>query len=137
MVENGIVIKVERDLAWVMMTKGEQCAGCTACKSFGEGRFEIVAANSLGARPGDNVEVEINPKQVVKYSAIVFLLPVLALIIGYFLGSSWLTILGWSQEAAGIIGSLGMMLLSFLGIAAYDRLIGRSQSVTAYISRVL
>ncbi|MDZ7331939.1 MAG: SoxR reducing system RseC family protein [candidate division KSB1 bacterium] len=137
MLENGIVMRVERDLAWVMMIKGEQCAGCTACKSFGEGRFEIVALNRLGARPGDNVEVEINPKQVVKYSAIVFLLPVFALIIGYFLGSSWLSVLGWSDEAAGIVGSLGLMILCFLGIAGYDRIISRSQQVNAYIRRVL
>jgi len=137
MVENGVVIKAERNLAWVIMTKGEQCAGCTACKSFGEGRFEIVALNPFGARPGDNVEVEINPKQVVKYSAIVFLVPVIALIVGYFVGSSWLGVLGISAEAAGIIGSLGLMLISFLGIVGYDRLISRSQSVTASIRRVL
>lgn len=137
MTENGVVKKVEQDLAWIIMMKGEQCAGCTACKAFGEGSFEIVALNERGAKPGDNVEVEINPRQVVKHSTIVFLLPVLSLIIGYFLGNSYLTQIGLSLEAAGIIGSLGLMIITFIGIIGYDRIISRSQQVNARINRVL
>lgn len=137
MIENGVVNKIEKDLAWVTMIKGEQCAGCTACKAFGEGSFELVALNERGAKSGDNVEVEINPKQVVKHSTIVFLLPVLALIIGYFLGNSYLTQIGLSREAAGIVGSLGLMILTFCAIIGYDRIISKSQQVNARINRVL
>jgi sigma-E factor negative regulatory protein RseC len=137
MIETGVVKKIEKDLAWVTMIKGEQCAGCTACKAFGEGSFELVALNEPGAKTGENVEVEINPRQVIKHSTIVFLLPVLALIIGYFLGNSYLTQIGLSLEAAGIIGSLGLMILTFFAIVGYDRMISKTQQVNARISRVL
>lgn len=136
MTENGVVNKVEKNLAWIRMVKGEQCAGCTACKTFGEGSFEIVALNEPGAKPGDTVEVEVNPKQVVKYSTIVFLLPVLSLIFGYFLGSSYLTQIGLSSETAGIFGSLGLMIITFIGIVGYDRIVGKSQPVNAHITRI-
>jgi sigma-E factor negative regulatory protein RseC len=137
MIETGVVNKTEQDLAWITMIKGEQCAGCTACKAFGDASFEIVALNKPGAKPGDNVEVEINPRQVVKHSTIVFILPVLSLIIGYFLGNSYLTQIGLSMEAGGIIGSLGLMIITFLAIIGYDRIISKSQPVNAQINRVL
>lgn len=137
MIESGVVNRVENDLAWITMVKGEQCAGCTACKAFGEGSFEIMAINQQQAKPGDHVEVEINPKQVVKYATIVFLLPVLSLIFGYFLGSSYLTSIGLSLEAAGIIGGAGLMIITFVGIIGYDRFISKSQQIDAQIIRVL
>lgn len=137
MIETGVVNKIEKDVAWVTMIKGEQCAGCTACNAFGEGSFELVALNDPGAKVGDKVEVEINPRQVIKHSTIVFLLPVLSLIIGYFLGNSYLTLIGLSLEAAGIIGSLGLMILTFFAIIGYDRIISRSQQVNARINRLL
>ena len=137
MIETGVVNKIEKNLAWVTMIKGEQCAGCTACKAFGEGSFEVVALNNTDAKVGDNVEVEINPRQVVKHSTIVFILPVLSIIIGYFLGNSYLTHTGLSLEAAGIIGSLGLMILTFFAIVGYDRIISKSQQVNARINRIL
>lgn len=137
MIESGVVNKIDKKLAWVTMIKGEQCAGCTACKAFGEGSFEIIALNEQGAKPGDKVEVEINPRQVIKYSTIVFLLPVLGLIIGYFLGNSFLIPFGLTGDAAGIIGSLGFMMLTFFFIIGYDRIITKSRPVNARINRVL
>ncbi len=137
MIETGIVYKTEKNLAWITMIKGEQCGGCTACKASGEGSLEIVALNEPDSKPGDNVEVEINPKQVIKHSTIVFLLPMLSLIIGYFLGNSYLILIGLSGEAAGIIGSLGLMMLTYFGIICYDRIISKSQPINARINRIL
>jgi len=137
MIENGIVNKVEKNRAWVTMVKGEQCAGCNACKTFGEGSVELEAFNEPGAKPGDKVEIEINPRQVVKHSTIVFLLPVFSLIIGYFLGNFYLTQIGLSLEAAGIIGSLGLMIITFIAIMGYDRIFSKSQQIHARINRIL
>jgi len=137
MIESGVINKVDKNLAWVTMVKGEQCAGCQACKTFGEGSVELIALNETNAKPGDKVEVEINPKQVVKHSTIVFILPVLSLIIGYFLGNSYLSQIGLSLEAAGIIGSLGLMIITFIAIIGYDRIISKSQKINARINRIL
>ena len=137
MIESGVVSKIDKNLAWVTMVKGEQCSGCNACKAFGEGSVELIALNDSNAKPGDRVEVEINPKQVVKHSTIVFLFPVLSLIIGYFLGNAYLTQIGLSLEAAGILGSIGLMVLTFIAIIGYDRIVGRSQTTNAHINRIL
>ena len=137
MIETGMVNKVDKKFAWVTLTKGDQCAGCNACQAFGDGSFELIALNEMNAKPGDRVEIEINPKQVVKHSAIVFLLPVLSLIVGYFLGNAYLSQIGMSLEAAGIVGSLGLMVVTFAVIIGYDRVVGRAQQTDARINRIL
>ena len=137
MIETGIVNRVEKNIAWVKMIKGEQCSGCNACKAFGEGIVELIAMNVVSAKPGDRVEVEIDPKQVVKHSAIVFLLPVFGLILGYFLGAGYLEQPGLSEQSAGILGSFGLMLIMFAVIVGYDRLVAKSQKINAAIQRIL
>lgn len=137
MIENGIIKKLENNNAWVLLQKGEQCHGCTACRAFGDGSAEILAVNDINAKPGDKVEIEIQPKQVVKHSAVVFLLPVLALIIGYFLGVKYLTSLSISEEPAGIIGSLGLMIISYLFIVLYDRSTAKKSESLVHIVRKL
>lgn len=135
MTENGIVRKIEKNNAWILLQKGEQCHGCNACQVFGDGSAEILATNEINAQPGDKVEIEIAPKQVIKHSAIVFLIPVLALIIGYFLGVKFLTALSLSEEPAGIIGSLALMIISYFFILLYDRKVAKKEDSTVRILR--
>jgi positive regulator of sigma E activity len=135
MVECGIVGKVEKNMAWVTVAKGEHCQGCTACSGFGQGSAQLIAKNELAAQPGETVEIEIDPKQVVKHSAIVFLLPVAGLIFGYFLGAQYLIKLGLATEGAGIVGSFGLLILTIIGIHFYDRTIGKSSVTNARIIR--
>lgn len=137
MIETGIVERVEKNIAWIKMIKGDQCSGCNVCKTFGEGSVQLVALNDVSAKPGDRVEVEIDPTQVVKHSAIVFLLPVLGLILGYFFGASYHQQVGLSEQSAGIIGSLGLMVVMFAVIVGYDRMAAKSQKIAAAIQRIL
>jgi len=137
MIECGVINKIENDIVWVTVVKGEQCKGCTACSAFGEGSAELVAQSDLPAKIGDRVEVEIDPQKVVRHSAIIFLLPVFALIIGYFLGENYLIGIGIEGEGAGIVGSLGLMVLTFIGIAFYDRFFQKSNEINARVVRVL
>ena len=137
MTESGIINKIKENTAWVTVIKGEHCQGCTACSAFGEGSAEIVARNESTAKVGDRVEVEIDPQKVVKHSAIVFLLPVLGLVLGYFFGVNYLVKLAIPTEASGILGSLGLMVLAFVVIILYDRKISRANEVHARIVRVL
>ncbi|NOZ60227.1 MAG: SoxR reducing system RseC family protein [Calditrichaeota bacterium] len=135
MIESGIVRKIENDNAWILLQKGEQCHGCTACQVFGDGSAEILAANKINAGPGDRVEIEIAPKELIKHSAVIFLIPVLALIVGYFLGVKYLTALSIGEEPAGIIGSLGLMIVSYFFIVVYDRHVGKKEESGARIVR--
>ena len=137
MVESGIVKKVDKKIAWVTVVRGDQCGSCNACKSFDEGHAEILAINEIAAKNGDKVEVEIDAGQVVRHSIIVFLLPVFALVFGYFLGANFLSKIGISTEAAGIFGSLSFMIICFIVIIGYDRLIAKSNEINAKIVRIL
>lgn len=137
MIECGVIERVENDVAWVTVVKGEQCAGCQACKAFGENSAQVLVLNNLAAKPGNRVEIEIDPQQVIKHSSIVFLLPVFCLVAGYFLGTKYLSSLGLNAEPAGIIGSLGSMLVGFAIIALYDRFVANKREVNARVIRIL
>ncbi len=137
MIECGIIERIENEKAWVMVVRGEHCEGCQACQAFGDNNARILVSNPQAAKPGDRVEIEIDPKQVVKHSAIVFLLPILCLIIGYFLGAKFLANFGLKAETAGIIGSLALMVICFVVIAFYDRLVAKKQENTARVIRIL
>ncbi len=137
MIESGIVNRIKDNRAWVTVVKGEQCQGCNACKSFGEGSAEVIADNRVGAKQGDRVEVEVAPEKVIGHSIVVFIFPIIALIIGYFVGSKYLINWGVSSEGGGIIGSLGLMVISFFAIYIYDRFFLKSDDASAKIVRVI
>ncbi len=131
--ENGEIVKIEGDVAFVRMVLGEKCEGCNLCSAFGENSKVLEARNVLGAKVGDRVTVEINPKLVVGHSLLVFVLPVISLIIGYFLGTllSWPN--NWSVEAQGILGAGCCLMLSLFPVRWYNARLSRSEGCSADI----
>lgn len=115
--EIGIVAAVDGSHAVVNITAGEQCNGCTVCRSMGENRMQVIAHNRAAARAGDMVAIEVAPSKIIKNSFIVFIFPLLMLIIGYVLCSE---VLSSSSQGAGIIGSLTAVILSFVIIRLTD-----------------
>ncbi|MBN1350535.1 SoxR reducing system RseC family protein [candidate division KSB1 bacterium] len=120
--ELGEVLRIDEEKAYVRIAKSEHCAGCNACDMFDNGRpRELIVRNSAAAQVGDLVEIDINPKSVVKASFLIFIFPIIAMILGYVLGKHLSSHLGISAEPSGIIGSVACLALSFLAIFIYDK----------------
>lgn len=133
----GKVINIEDEMARIQIAKSSQCKNCTACDMFDtKGTVEISARNELAAKVEDYVEVEIAPAQVIGSSLLVFIFPIIALIIGYMLGSHLAPQTTLTAENAGIIGSLIFLVLAFLLIYVYDRLFARKKSAKAWIAAI-
>lgn len=139
MLEQGVVIRiVSPGIVEVSLPEQEGCAGCGACRHGEAGAVSIEAENTAGAGIGDAVQVDVAVGGVVQSSAVVYLLPVFALLAGYGVGSvaaRWVPSL--SGEAGGIAGSVVFCACSFLIVRWYDRRAGRQKTVRATVTKIL
>ena len=89
MIKNGVVIGIDQDMALVEAVRQSACDGChtkafcPSCKK----KITVCAYNAVGAMPGDTVEVSTPSGIVLKYAALIFLLPLIAGIGFYILGT--------------------------------------------------
>ena len=94
MTRNAIVVETTPDYAVVEVTRESACAGChnsdncSICKIGLTDHAEMrsKAANPLGAREGDTVQIETDSATILYYSAAVFLLPLALGAAGYIIG---------------------------------------------------
>ena len=83
-VRPGVVrLAVRRDTAC-----GHDCANCGGCAAAGGQVLRVLARDPLGTAPGDKVVVESGTGQVLAAAALVYLLPLLTLILGWAVGES-------------------------------------------------
>lgn len=117
MQQTGIVKETKHGVASVMITRssacGESCASCGLCP----GQTAVVEAqNGVNAAAGDTVIIDMPDKKVLGAAFLVYIVPLIFLIAGYFLGG-----VIFKTEAMSIVSGLFLMALSFLIIAASDR----------------
>ena len=136
MKESGIIIKLEENnTAIVQFEANSACKKCNACLLGNKGEATIMAENSIKARIGDKVEVNIRPSQVVWSSFLAFIIPLFAMGIGYYLGSSFAQ--KGSGENFSILLSMLFLGLSFLGLGIYDKKLKSSSQSKASITRIV
>ena len=107
---------------------GHDCEECAGCGMTGAA-IRARAKNDPGAAVGQKVVVESSTKKLLGVVALVYVLPVVCFLLGYFL-SEGLTE-GWRYAIA-----IGAAALSFLASVFYDRKAKREESLTYTILRV-
>ncbi len=103
-----------------------KCSGCGAAKQ----RVFVRAKNPVGAQAGDQVIVYSDDRQVFSTMLVVYILPLLLLLGGYFAGLA-LDFLPGLLAALGFAGGIGLMIL-------YNRHIQKrpvSYVITGYAER--
>lgn len=104
----------------------ERCAGCGAVG----GAVLVKAHAPIGVRPGQKVEVESRTDQVLGVAALVYLLPLLGFLLGYFLS-------GGLAESVRYVLAAAAAALCFLPAVLYDRRVGRRGSIEYTVRKVL
>ena len=126
------VIAVEGDFAMVETQRNSACDGChkmadgeecSVCSLMGGKRtITSKALNRVNAVVGDEVIIESNTVKILWYAVLVFILPIVLAIVGYFVA----VLLGvdeWLRPVAACIGFVG----TFLGIFAYSSIVRRKR----------
>mgnify|MGYP001090948900 FL=1 len=131
MEERGRVVKVENGVAEVEMERTSACARCGICLLSSGDKPILYAKDSLGVRPGDEVTVSMESKEVLKTAFLIYLFPLVGLIAGYFLG-----VKVFRTEATGILfAGVGFFAALYL-LYRYDKRLKAGKSREAKIIRI-
>ena len=103
----------------------EECAGCgmTGASVYAEAR------DPVGVRPGDKVVVESSTRKIFGVVALVYVLPVVLFLLGYFLSEG-------VAEGARYAIAIAAFAVSFIPCVLYDRHARKKELLTYQILRL-
>lgn len=107
---------------------GHDCEECAGCGMTGAA-IKARARNTADAQPGDKVVVESSTKKLFGVIALVYVLPVIFFLLGYFLTE------GLPENLRYVI-AIAAAVVSFLPSVFYDRYARRQGSLTYEIVRL-
>jgi sigma-E factor negative regulatory protein RseC len=90
--EEGIIIKIDADTAWVKTKKSKSCEGCGsrgACSIMGGGdEMEVEAVNAVGGKIGDRVVLNFDTTPLLKATFLIYVFPILCMLAGALMGAN-------------------------------------------------
>ncbi len=130
----GKITAIEGDTAQVSIQPHGGCESCAlkgTC-SPGESSHTLWALNPRGGDIGDEVVVELKPQTKVLGSALVFIMPLAGLFLGYFIGA------GLSGSVDGGVVGAALGLAAFFGLVRLiDKAVGGRRELKPVITIVL
>lgn len=117
-VQEGVVLNNEGEFARVSVQAHSSCESCGACESS---KMVILAYNTLNAKPGQQVRFVMQEGNMMRIAFILFVLPLLSIFAGAFLGYLASIYFHWNQTASMVIAGGALFALSILNIVFFDR----------------
>ena len=122
--ETGVIERIEGNYAYVKAEKTGSCGSCASQCMSADGKDYVIVhtINDVGAKEGDTVKFEVPVGSFLKASIIIYVIPMIALIIGSLVGkgvhphfSDSITKDGLSAVTAFIFLLLSIILVKFIG----------------------
>ena len=107
---------------------GHDCEECAGCGMTGAA-IKARARNDIGAQPGDKVVVESSTRKIFGVVALVYVLPVVLFLLGYFLSEG-------VAEGARYAIAIAAFAVSFIPCVLYDRHARKKEQLTYQILRL-
>lgn len=121
MIQRGIVTGISEKTAEIEITRssscGESCASCGLCPGL---TAKVSASNDIGAALGDTVTIDMADKKILGAAALVYIVPLAVLIIGYFIAYA----ICHSELISAAAGFL-LMALTFVVLILSDKRLKR------------
>ncbi|MGM0470951.1 MAG: SoxR reducing system RseC family protein [Bacillota bacterium] len=119
------IVETKDDLAVVEIRRHSSCDKCGKCQ--GNKDMELEVSNPIGAQEGDLVRIELRDKNLLGAALVVYLVPLLNLFLGYFVGSWFSKQYGiFNPEVTGVISGFIFLAVSFLIARKYGE-VGKAQ----------
>ncbi|CEJ74937.1 regulator of the sigma(E) factor [[Clostridium] sordellii] len=139
--QRGYVIElVDGTTAKIKMQKHSACAACGKCASSTDKKDIIVEVdNNIGAKVGDYVEVNMDSVNVIKAAAIVYIVPLIALLGGTIISYGIFNFIDIGMNKEVLSGFIGIVLtiISYLLIKSKDRKFRESRNYIPIITKVI
>lgn len=122
------IARVIEDRGDTVLVRLERHSGCARCRhkcgltvSHDISHVVMEVDNRLGARCGQKVKLEVADESGVLAALIVFLLPLICMLLGYFVGMWIATFFGVAfRETLGAITSVAFLMLWFVLVKLMD-----------------
>lgn len=142
--QQGYIIEiVDNKTAKLKMQRHSACASCGKCQTLSSESKEILVEvdNSIGAKPGDHVEVNMENMNVLKATALAYVVPLIFLLVGTIVSYFMLDMIISSQGIiveliSGIIGIM-LMLLSYVILKKNDSKFRDSRKFIPVITKII
>lgn len=139
--QRGYIIElVDGTTAKIKMQKHSACAACGKCASSTDKKDIIVEVdNNIGAKVGDYVEVNMDSVNVIKAAAIVYIVPLIALLGGTIISYGIFNFIDIGMNKEVLSGFIGIVLtiISYLLIKSKDRKFRESRNYIPIITKVI
>lgn len=139
--QQGYIIEiVDEKTAKLKMQRHSACASCGKCVTSSEKKDIIVEVdNSIGAKIGDHVEVNMETVNVLKATAIAYLVPLVALLVGTIGTYYALDAMGIGANIEAISGAAGisLTLITFFMLKKNDKKFRDSKEYIPIVTKVL
>lgn len=118
MKETGTIEKIDGDFVWVRILRKSACGeNCATCKGGCVPTERVICVkNTLSCHNGDKVILEMNTKNVMKAAFLVYIIPLLLLIFGYFLGEYL-----FKSEGMAVLSGVMLMAVSIIPLKFVDK----------------
>lgn len=138
--ETGVVVDL---FAGGVVVETHRAGGCQSCSSragcgvgalqqvFGRHRHQVTAFTNLSLRIGDQVQLALPASVLVEASLLMYLLPLIALLVGAVVGQSLL-----GSNGMAMVGGSAGFILSILFVAR-QRGVARQRRFSPYVEQVV
>ncbi|KAB3527660.1 SoxR reducing system RseC family protein [Alkaliphilus serpentinus] len=136
----GVVTEVKGQHAKVVMQRHSSCGSCNACKmGEEENKFAIEAINGINAKIGDRVSVDMESQDVLSAAFIVYVIPLIALLVGIFAGNRILVSMNIGPQKDIYVAIIGfaVMALTFLAIRTKEGAFKESKKFLPVITEIV
>ncbi|MGL4797135.1 MAG: SoxR reducing system RseC family protein [Paraclostridium sp.] len=139
--QKGYVVEiVDEKTVKIKMQKHSACASCGKCASSTDKKDIIVEAdNSIGAKVGDYVEVNMDSINVIKAASIAYVIPLIALLGGTIISYTIFNSMSLNFNIEILSGSigLGLTVITYFIIKSKDSKFRDSRTYIPIITKVM
>lgn len=139
--EQGIVVRLSTDSAWVKTTRTSACETCAAkssCNTLGGGKdMEVEAINAAGAKVGDTVIIGFKTSSLLKLSFFIYIFPIICMIAGAVIGQKFAASFSYDASALSAVFGLLFFGVSFLFIRSKGNQMAKKQEYRPKITRIV
>jgi sigma-E factor negative regulatory protein RseC len=134
--EQGIIQEIKRHKAVVRVQQTSACAHCQSRASCDVSKRDMLieVSNDLHAKEGDYVEISVPEGTVLKLSLFVYIMPIMALFLGAFLGAAVALPLQMDSTVASILGGGCCMGIVYLVLRKLNK---KAESTRRYFPHMI
>lgn len=130
----GHVVDIKEGKAIVMVKRHDVCGKCGGCgvAVSGSGDNYVEAVNAVNAAIGQNVRVAMKTSHVLKASFVVYIVPIIALLAGIWLGQTLERMFGVLARFDLILGFV-FLIGSYLLVRGYDKKVAGGEAAASVV----